>query len=50
MSPEGGEWTFLYDGKLNKLYIEKDEKSYTFSGDISPELVKSMKRLFGPKA
>ena len=50
ISPEGGEWTFLYDGRLNKLYIEKDEKSYTFSGDISPELVESLKRLFGHKA
>lgn len=47
ISPEGGEWTFLYDGKLNRLYIEKNGESFKFTGNISPELLNSMKELFG---
>lgn len=46
ISPEGGEWSFLYDGKLNRLYIEKDGTEYKFTGDISPDLLISLKELF----
>ena len=47
MSPEGGEWTFIYDGKLNRLYIEKDGNTYKFTGNISPEIVDKLRKLFG---
>lgn len=48
-SPEGGEWTFLYDGELNRLYIEKDGNTFKFTGNVSKELVDKLKELFGKK-
>ena len=49
LSPEGGEWSFMYNGKLNRLYIEKDGNTFKFTGDVSQELVEKLKELFGSK-
>ena len=46
-SPEGDEWDFLYDRKLNRLYVEKRKDSYVFSGDITPDLLAGLRELFG---
>lgn len=46
ISPEGGEWVFIYDGKLNRLFIEKQGIQYRFTGDISPDSIEAMKKLF----
>ena len=41
MSPEGGEWSFIYNGKLNRLYVEKGGNTFKFAGNISVELIKN---------
>jgi hypothetical protein len=46
-SPEGDEWDFLYDGKLNRLYVEKRKDTYVFSGDITPDLLAALQKMFG---
>jgi hypothetical protein len=46
-SPEGDEWDFLYDGKLNRLYVEKRKDSCVFFGDITPDLLAGLRKLFG---
>ena len=46
-SPEGDEWDFLYDGKLNRLYVEKRKDAYVFSGDITADLLAELRKLFG---
>jgi hypothetical protein len=45
MSPEGGEWTFIYNNKLNRLYIRKDEINLVFTGEINPEIVEELKNM-----
>lgn len=45
-SPEGGEWTFLYDGRLNRLYIEKDGNIFKFTGGVSGELIEDLRKVF----
>lgn len=49
ISPEGGEWSFIYDGKLNRLYVEKDGNTFKFTGNISEELIEKLKTLFKSK-
>lgn len=46
LSPEGGEWSFIYDGDLNRLYIEKAGTTFKFTGDISKELIEKLRILF----
>jgi hypothetical protein len=47
-SPEGDEWDFIYDGRLNRLYLEKRDERFVFSGDLSADVLAGLKELFGP--
>ena len=49
INPEGGEWTFLFNDKLNRLIINKDDKNYIFTGDALPEVVESLKKIMKEK-
>jgi hypothetical protein len=49
INPEGGEWTFLFNDNLNRLYINKDNNNYVFTGDALPEVVESLKKIMTEK-
>jgi hypothetical protein len=49
ISPEGGEWTFIYNKRLNKLYIEKEGINLIYSGDISQEILEELKKIMKEK-
>jgi hypothetical protein len=49
MSPEGGEWTFIYNNILNRLYISKDEINLFFTGEINPEILEELKNIMKEK-
>ena len=49
ISPEGGEWSFIYNGKLNRIYIEKDGNTFKFIGDISEELIEKLRTILKSK-
>ncbi len=46
LSPEGGEWSFMYNGELNRLYIEKDGNTFSFMGNITEELIDKLRVVF----
>ena len=48
-SPEGGEWTFIYNEILNRLFIEKEGINLVFSGDINPEILEELKKFIKEK-
>ena len=46
-SPEGDEWDFLFDGRLNRLYLESKESALALTGDVSETIIAALTKLFG---
>ena len=49
INPEGGEWTFIFNGKLNRIYISKEKDNFIFTGDALPGVVKSLRKIMKEK-
>lgn len=46
-SPEGDEWNFVYDERLNRLYLERKEGAFALTGDVSDTVIAALTKLFG---
>jgi hypothetical protein len=46
-SPEGDEWDFVYDERLNRLYLERKESTFALTGDVSDTIIAALIKLFG---
>jgi len=46
-SPEGDEWNFMYDERLNRLYLERKESTFALTGDVSDTIIAALTKLFG---
>ena len=46
ISPEGGEWVFVYDKKLRIISIQKQGQTFQFIGSIDEDLADALKSIF----
>jgi hypothetical protein len=46
-SPEGADWEFMYNGRLNRLYARRKGTVFEFTGDMSDDLLAPLREIFG---